>query len=96
MREEFEKLAAAGKISRQQIEPLMAVGENGYVFHRSWGIGKVASWDWRFSKVIVDFQARAGHSMDLAFAADSLNAIPDTHHLARNYDALPKLREMAA
>ena len=55
MREEFEKLAAAGKISRQQIEPLLQVGAQGYVFHRSWGVGKVAQWDWLFSKVVIDF-----------------------------------------
>ena len=71
MREEFEKLAAAGKISRAQIDPLMQVGAAGYVFHRSWGVGKIATWDWLFSKVVIDFQSRAGHSMDMAFAADA-------------------------
>ena len=39
MREEFEKLAAAGKISRAQIDPLIQVVAAGYVFHRSWGVG---------------------------------------------------------
>ena len=96
MREEFEKLAAAGKISRAQIEPLMQVGANGYVFHRSWGVGKVANWDWLFSKVVIDFQSRAGHSMDMAFAADSLKPLPAEHILARKYTELNKLREMAA
>lgn len=96
MREEFEKLAAAGKITRQQIEPLIQVGVHGYVFHRSWGVGKVATWDWLFSKVIIDFQTRASHSMDLGFAADSLKALPPEHILARKYNELPKLREMAA
>ena len=70
MREELEKLAAAGKISRAQIDPLLQVGTHGYVSHRSWGVGKISTWDWLFSKVIIDFQNRAGHSMDLAFAAD--------------------------
>jgi len=96
MREEFEKLAAAGKISRQQIEPLLQVGTNGYVFHRSWGVGKVVNWDWLFSKVVIDFQSRAAHSMDLAFAADSLKALPADHIMARKFTELPKLREMAA
>src|SRR5215471_10803416 len=96
MREEFEKLAAAGKISRQQIEPLLAVSTDQYVFHRSWGVGKVATWDWLFSKVIIDFQNRPGHAMDLAFAADSLKPIPANHIMARKYNELPKLREMAA
>ena len=96
MREELEKLAAAGKISRAQIDPLLQVGTHGYVSHRSWGVGKISTWDWLFSKVIIDFQNRAGHSMDLAFAADSLKALPEDHILARKYTELPKLREMAA
>jgi len=96
MRDEFEKLAAAGKISRQQIEPLVHLSAGGYVFHRSWGIGKIADWDWLFSKIIIDFQGRGGHPMDLAFAADSLKPIPTEHILARKFDNLAKLREMAA
>jgi transcription elongation factor GreA len=96
MREELEKLAAAGKISRAQIDPLVQVGIHGFVSHRSWGVGKIATWDWLFSKVVIDFQNRAGHSMDLAFAADSLKALPTEHILARKFTELPKLREMAA
>jgi transcription elongation GreA/GreB family factor len=96
MREELEKLAAAGKISRAQIDPLLEVGTHGFVSHRSWGVGKIANWDWLFSKVVIDFQNRAGHSMDLAFAADSLKALPIDHILSRKFTELPKLREMAA
>lgn len=96
MREEFEKLAAAGKISRAQIDPLAHVAEQGFVVHRSWGVGKITNWDWLFSKVVIDFQNRAGHSMDLAFAAESLKGIPAHHILARKLTELPKLREMAA
>ena len=96
MREELDKLAAAGKISRAQIDPLLQVSTNGFVFHRSWGVGKVSTWDWLFSKVVIDFQNRAGHSMDLAFAAESLKGIPADHLMARKFTELPKLREMAA
>jgi len=35
MREEFEKLVAAGKISRQQVEPLVQLAKAGYCMHRS-------------------------------------------------------------
>jgi transcription elongation GreA/GreB family factor len=72
------------------------VGTHGFVSHRSWGVGKIATWDWLFSKVVIDFQSRAGHSMDLAFAADSLKALPTEHILSRKFTELSKLREMAA
>jgi transcription elongation GreA/GreB family factor len=96
MREEFEKLAAAGKISRAQIDPLAQLQSNGYVFHRSWGVGKIADWDWLFSKIVIDFHGKPGHPMDLAFAAESLKPIANEHILAKKYDNLQNLREMAA
>src|SRR5687768_25009 len=96
MREEFEKLAAAGKISRAQIEPLTQLAEKQFAVHRSWGVGKVANWDWLFSKLVIDFQGRAGHAMDLAFAAESLKPVPADHILAQKFSDLQSLRQMAA
>ena len=96
MREEFEKLALAGKISRQQIEPLTQLAEKRFAVHRSWGVGKISDWDWLFSKVLIDFQGRPGHSMDVSFAADSLKPIPPEHILAQKFADLQGLRQMAA
>jgi len=96
MRDEFEKLVAAGKISRAQVEPLLHAGEQGYVVHRSWGVGRISNWDWLFSKVVIDFHGRPGHSMDLSFAAESLKSVPKNHILAKKFTDLAKLREMAA
>lgn len=96
MKEEFEKLAAAGKISRQQIDPLVKLTDSGYCHHRSWGFGKIVSVDTVFSRFIIDFQGKPGHPMDLAFAADSLKAIPTDHIYARKVSDLEGLRQMAA
>lgn len=96
MREEFEKLVAAGKISRQHVEPLMRLAESGFCTHRSWGFGKITSVDTVFSRFNIDFQARQAHSMDLAFGAESLKPIPPTHILARKASDLAGLRQMAA
>jgi transcription elongation GreA/GreB family factor len=95
MREEFEKLVAAGKINRQHVEPLVVLAEHGYCLHRSWGFGKITQVDLVFGRFLVDFQAKRGHSMDLAFAAESLKPIPKTHILARKMEDLPGLRSMA-
>jgi transcription elongation factor GreA-like protein len=43
MKEEFDKLAAAGKLTRQHVDALVALTESGYCYHRSWGFGKIAS-----------------------------------------------------
>jgi transcription elongation GreA/GreB family factor len=96
MREEFEKLAAAGKIQRTHIDTLVVLAESGYCTHKSWGFGRIKSVDTVFARFTIDFQTKAGHSMDLGFAAESLRAIPGTHILARKVADLEGLRQMAA
>jgi transcription elongation GreA/GreB family factor len=96
MREEMEKLVAAGKIGRQQVEPLLRLTECGYAVHRSWGFGKITTVDTVFSRLLVDFPSKPGHSLDLSFAADTLRPIPSDHILARKASDLAGLKQMAA
>jgi transcription elongation GreA/GreB family factor len=96
MREEFEKLAAAGKIKAMHIETLAHLAEHGYCLHRSWGFGKIRMVDTVFARFTIDFQNKPGHMMDLSFAAESLKAIDSNHVLARKFSDLESLRQMAA
>jgi transcription elongation GreA/GreB family factor len=96
MREEFEKLVAAGKLQRNHIEPLVQLTASGYCLHRSWGFGKIASVDTVFARFSIDFQTKPGHTMDLGFAAESLKPIDPNHILARKVSDLEGLRQMAA
>ena len=96
MKEEFEKLVAAGKIGRQHVEPLVALTKTGFCVHRSWGFGKITTIDTVFARFIIDFQNKQGHTMDLGFAAESLKPVSPTHILARKASDLEGLRQMAA
>ena len=96
MREEFEKLAAAGKIEGKHVEPLTQLVEGGYCTHRSWGFGKIKTVDTVFARFTIDFPGKAGHTMDLAFAAESLKPIPKNHILARKAADLEGMRHLAA
>jgi transcription elongation GreA/GreB family factor len=96
MREEFEKMAAAGKLERQYIEPLVQLTTSGFCMHRSWGFGRIKSVDTVFAKFTIDFQSKAGHTMDLAFAAESLRPLSKDHILARKAADLEGLRQLAA
>ena len=84
MREEFEKLAAAGKIEGNHVEPLVQLVEGGYCTHRSWGFGKIKTVDTVFARFTIDFPGKAGHTMDLSFAAESLKPIPKSHPRAQS------------
>ena len=96
MREEFEKLAATGKIQPKQIDALVKLTECGYCTHRSWGFGKITTVDTVFSRFLIDFESKSGHSMDLGFSADTLNPIPPDHIFVKKAKDMPGLREMAA
>jgi transcription elongation GreA/GreB family factor len=96
MREEFEKLAAAGKIEGRHIEPLVQLTTSGFCMHRSWGFGRIKTVDTVFARFTIDFPNKAGHTMDLAFAADSLKPIAKEHILARKASDIEGLRQLAA
>ncbi|HEY5296737.1 MAG TPA: GreA/GreB family elongation factor [Verrucomicrobiae bacterium] len=96
MREEFEKLAAAGKIEGRHVEPLTQLAESGCCTHRSWGFGKIKTVDTVFARFTIDFPGKPGHTMDLAFAAENLKAIPKDHILARKANDLESVRHLAA
>jgi transcription elongation GreA/GreB family factor len=96
MKQEFEKLAAAGKIEARHILPLTQLTESGCCFHRSWGFGKIKAVDTVFARFTIDFPGKPGHTMDLAFAAENLKPIPKNHILARKVNDLEAVRQMAA
>ena len=96
MREEFEKMASAGKLDRHHIEALVQLTNSGFCMHRSWGFGKIKTVDTVFARFTIDFQNKAGHTMDLSFAAESLKPIAKDHILARKASDLDGLRQLAA
>ncbi|MBI3851255.1 MAG: GreA/GreB family elongation factor [Verrucomicrobia bacterium] len=96
MKEEFEKMVAAGKLERHHIDPLVQLTTSGFCMHRSWGFGKITTVDTVFARFTIDFQSKAGHTMDLNFAAESLKPIGKNHILARKAADLEGLRQMAA
>ena len=96
MREEFEKLAAAGKLDRQHINSLVVLTDSGFCMHKSWGFGRIQGVDTVFARFTIDFANKPGHAMDLGFAAESLKPIAGSHILARKASDAEELRKMAA
>ena len=96
MREEFEKLVAAGKIESKHVDSLTQLVAGGCCTHRSWGFGKIKAVDTVFARFTIDFTSKAGHTMDLAFAAEQLKPIPKDHILARKAADLDAVRHLAA
>jgi transcription elongation GreA/GreB family factor/transcription elongation factor GreA-like protein len=96
MKEELEKLVATEKLDKNHVAALLHLTESGFCFHRSWGFGKITTVDTVFGRFTIDFQSKSGHTMDLAFAAESLKPIPSDHIYARKVSDIESLRQMAA
>ena len=95
MNSEVQKLVLAGKISATDGEKLSNLEPGTYCFHKSWGVGKVAEWDFLGDRIIMDFEGKPGHPLKLSFAVTSLEILPETHILARRLSDLPGLQKMA-
>jgi transcription elongation GreA/GreB family factor len=96
MKAEFEKLAAAGKIEGRHVAALTHLAEAGCCTHRSWGFGRIKAVDTVFARFTIDFTGKAGHTMDLAFAAEQLKPVAKDHILARKAADLDAVRHLAA
>ena len=96
MKAEFEKLAATGKIEGRHVAALTTLAEAGCCTHRSWGFGRIKAVDTVFARFTIDFTNKAGHTMDLAFAAEQLKPVPKDHILARKAADLDAVRHLAA
>ncbi|MBI3882635.1 MAG: GreA/GreB family elongation factor [Verrucomicrobia bacterium] len=96
MREELEKLVGVGMLETQHVNALVMLASSGYCYHRSWGYGKITTVDTVAGRLLIDFQSKTGHGMDLVFAAQSLKAIPKDHIIARKMSDLGSLKQMAA
>ena len=95
MKEQFEKLVASGKIDENHLPALTALIDTGFCSHKSWGVGKINRIDPLRGRIIIDFEAKNEHSMDVVFAAETLKPISHNHILARRIIEPEKLQEMA-
>lgn len=83
MEPEIQKAVDAGKITAQAGKALSALKEGTFCLHKSWGFGRIASVNFLLNQVTIDFKAKKGHTMQLEYAAESLQPISEKHILAR-------------
>jgi transcription elongation GreA/GreB family factor len=80
---EIQKAVDAGKITSHAGGMLAALKPGTYCLHKSWGFGQINSINFLVNQITIDFQTKKGHTMQLQYAAESLQAIPNEHILAR-------------
>lgn len=95
MNPEVQNIVAAGKLTTADGEKLSKLEPGVFCLHKSWGVGRIASWDLLGDRMVIDFEGKPGHPMKLSFAINSLEIIPADHFLARRHSDLDALKTMA-
>jgi transcription elongation GreA/GreB family factor len=89
---ELQKLVESGKLTAAGARALEELKPGAFCLHKSWGFGQVASWNLLLNQVLIDFEKKKAHPMQLQYAADNLTPVPAGHFLARKASDLPALK----
>ena len=95
MHPDLQKLLKAERINEAVAKRLDKVAPGSFLLHKSWGAGKVVSWDLATKKVTIDFEQSSSQVMDLQFAMQKTESLADDDFRARKVEQLESLREMA-
>ena len=90
---ELQKLVESGKLTAHAAEQLENLKPGAFCLHKSWGFGRVAEWNLLLNQIVIDFQGKKGHPMQLQYAADNLTVIPAGHFLARKASDLATVKD---
>ncbi|HLP03439.1 MAG TPA: transcription elongation factor GreA [Opitutaceae bacterium] len=73
---------------------LEAMKSGAYCVHRSWGFGRIKSYDAANRKLLIDFEGKPGHPMDPAFCVTTLEVLPEKHLLVRKQTEAAKIQDL--
>lgn len=80
------------KFAIQDFEKNIVFDKGNYVYHNSWGLGKIEDID--AEGIVVNFREKPGHSMSIQMALNSLKPITKEHFYVMKYEDRDTLNEM--
>jgi transcription elongation GreA/GreB family factor len=83
MTSEIQKAVESGKVTPAAGNALQNLQPGGYVVHKSWGFGRIDSINFLVNQMTIDFRGKKAHTMQLQYAAESLQPINTEHILAQ-------------
>jgi transcription elongation factor GreA len=73
---------------------LEAMEPGAYVVHRSWGFGKIKSYDEAAQRLIIDFDGKKSHAMDPAFCLTTMEVLSPKSLLVRKQTEPARIKEL--
>ncbi len=96
MDSELQALVAAQKINAKTGEALDHLKPKTFCLHKSWGFGQINSWNLLLNQILIDFDTKKSHPMQLQYAAETLQPLPDTHIFVMKVTKPDSIRDLAA
>jgi transcription elongation GreA/GreB family factor len=80
---ELQTLIDSRNLTPQDAAILDQLKPGTFCLHKSWGFGRVHSWNLLLNQIVIDFQTKNQHVMQLKYATDSLQPLQEDHILVR-------------
>lgn len=94
MHPDVAKLVEAGRIPQAVGERLSEMAPGKFCSHKTWGAGKVESWDLPSAKVVINFEKQPNQEMALQFAIQKTEPLDPEHFSARKLENIDELRDL--
>ena len=95
MEPDLQSLVDAGKLNVKAAAALDQLKPQSFCLHKSWGFGQISSWNLLLNQIVVDFDTKKNHPMQLQYAAETLQALLDSHIFVRKVKEPAVLRDFA-
>jgi len=92
MHSDVAKLVEAGRIPEAVGQRLSEIAPGEFCTHKTWGAGKVMSWDLPSGKVVINFEKQPNQEMALQFAIQKTEPLDAGHFSAHKLENLDELR----
>ncbi|MFQ3577496.1 MAG: hypothetical protein SNJ52_00580, partial [Verrucomicrobiia bacterium] len=96
MEADFEQVIAGMTLPTKDRETLRSLTPGAYCQHKSWGFGRVVQWNADVGQIVIDFEGKKGHAMDIAYAGASLKPLAADHILVKCATEPDEIRRLAA
>jgi len=95
MSPDIQKAVESGKLTPAQGAKLDKLEAGSFALHKSWGFGQIEAVDFLLNQMTINFKGKKGHTMQLQYAAESLQAIDAAHILAKKAADLAAVKAQA-
>ena len=77
---ELKAMVDAGNLNVKAAAALDQLKPQTFCLHKSWGFGQISSWNLLLNQIVVDFDTKKNHAMQLLYAAETLQPLARHAH----------------